>query len=280
MQTPLPASSPPPASAGGARSDNEPAAFAHRKTLALLLIAVGLLLGGWLWRYGPVGGADLVRNLGEGLPLALWQLGSTLGDARVLLVLALPFCRRHPRLLWALVLSAVFGWLLSRGLKHLVHLPRPEALPAQGLSNYDQKFSGSFSFPSGHTTTIFSFIGIWLAALPFKRSAVLLLPGLLVAWSRVMLGLHWPVDVLGGAMAGIAAAWGGILVAERWPWGERPAPQRGLAITALLASLTLPFVDTGYPVTFPLRVALALAAAAMIAAIYTIPQLNARREKN
>jgi membrane-associated phospholipid phosphatase len=258
---------------------NEPAAFAHRRTLAILLAVLGALLGGWLWRYGPAGGVELFGRPLAGLPLAVWQLGSTLGDARVLLIVALPFCRRHPRLLWALILASLFVWLLSRGLKHLVHLPRPLAPPDQALSGYDQKFSGSYSFPSGHTATIFSFISLWLAALPWRRSILLLLPGLFVACSRVMLGLHWPFDVIGGALIGLLAARAGILVAEHWHWGEQPVVHRRLAIVVLLLSMSLPFVDTGYPVTFPFRVALMIAGAAMLVAIHTTPFFSARREK-
>ncbi|HEV7631790.1 MAG TPA: phosphatase PAP2 family protein, partial [Steroidobacteraceae bacterium] len=69
-----------------------------------------------------------------------------------------------------------------------------------------------FSFPSGHTLHAVSFTLI--ASMAFPLLALLLVPlALLIALSRVVLGLHYPSDVLAGALlgAGVAAA------ALSWP---------------------------------------------------------------
>lgn len=64
-----------------------------------------------------------------------------------------------------------------------------------------------YSFPSGHTLHAVTFTAMAIHHVPML--AIVLVPfALLVAASRVVLGLHYPTDVLAGAVlgAGIAAA--------------------------------------------------------------------------
>ncbi|MFJ5621550.1 phosphatase PAP2 family protein [Peribacillus loiseleuriae] len=57
------------------------------------------------------------------------------------------------------------------------------------------------SFPSGHTTSIFSVIIPTILFIPVI--AIILIPlGLLVGISRIYLGLHYPSDVLAGVILG------------------------------------------------------------------------------
>jgi undecaprenyl-diphosphatase len=68
-----------------------------------------------------------------------------------------------------------------------------------------------FSFPSGHTLHAVCFSTIALASLP--ELAWLLLPfTVLVAASRVVLGLHYPTDVLAGAAIGYVIARSGLML--------------------------------------------------------------------
>jgi undecaprenyl-diphosphatase len=62
-----------------------------------------------------------------------------------------------------------------------------------------------YSFPSGHTLHAVSFA--WQASAHFPELAWVLLPlAGLIAGSRVVLGLHYPSDVLAGAAIGGALA--------------------------------------------------------------------------
>jgi len=60
-----------------------------------------------------------------------------------------------------------------------------------------------FSFPSGHTMTAFAVYAAYAELLP--GSSVFFLPvAILMGLSRVVLGLHYPTDVLVGALLGTA----------------------------------------------------------------------------
>jgi len=67
------------------------------------------------------------------------------------------------------------------------------------------------SFPSNTAATAFAFAsGIWLGNR--RVGYFLLLPAFLVSFARVFIGVHYPFDVLGGAIIGIAATLGALLV--------------------------------------------------------------------
>ncbi len=64
----------------------------------------------------------------------------------------------------------------------------------------------AFSFPSGHTLHAVAFSIVAIAYYP--ALAWVLVPfSLLVAMSRLVLGLHYPSDVLAGAALGALIAW-------------------------------------------------------------------------
>lgn len=97
-------------------------------------------------------------------------------------------------------LACTFGykWLKARTLR-----PRPYQVHA-GIERFAAPLD-RFSFPSGHTLHAVAFTLVALAYYP--ALAWLLWPfTLLVALSRVVLGLHYPSDVLVGAVLGAALA--------------------------------------------------------------------------
>ena len=58
------------------------------------------------------------------------------------------------------------------------------------------------SFPSGHSATAFACATVIAWASPRLAVPAFVLAAL-VAWSRVYVGVHWPLDVLGGAVLGV-----------------------------------------------------------------------------
>jgi undecaprenyl-diphosphatase len=72
------------------------------------------------------------------------------------------------------------------------------------------------SFPSGHVTLLFGVSVALLMAGKKKEGWWLMGLSLAVGIARVAAGVHWPSDVLGGVVAGIAGAWGARLLVARF----------------------------------------------------------------
>jgi undecaprenyl-diphosphatase len=63
----------------------------------------------------------------------------------------------------------------------------------------------SDSFPSGHTATSFACATVLAALVPRAAPAFYVL-ALAIAYSLIYVGAHWPLDVVGGAVLGVATA--------------------------------------------------------------------------
>jgi undecaprenyl-diphosphatase len=72
----------------------------------------------------------------------------------------------------------------------------------------------SHSFPSGHTTVAFAAATVLAWLLPRAAPAFFTL-ALAIGYSRIYVGVHWPLDVVGGAVIGIATALLLLAVARR-----------------------------------------------------------------
>lgn len=110
--------------------------------------------------------------------------------------------RRGPLLEAAL--ACALGFAVSAALGALWPHPRPFMLP---LGHALMTHAATPSFPSNHLT------GIWSVAFSLlwhrkQRSAGfwLALLGLPVAWARIYLGIHFPLDMVGAALVAAACA--------------------------------------------------------------------------
>jgi undecaprenyl-diphosphatase len=63
----------------------------------------------------------------------------------------------------------------------------------------------TYSFPSGHATVSFACATVLALAVPRLRWPLFLLAAL-ISFSRVYVGVHYPFDVLAGALLGVAIA--------------------------------------------------------------------------
>lgn len=129
------------------------------------------------------------------------------------------------RNLLRVLLAMLIAWAVARGLSALWPTPRPFAM---GLGHQWLAHKPTPSFPSSHASVAFAFgFVLWrLVPHPWARWVPLVLASL-VAWSRVALGLHFPVDVLAGALVGCASG-----ALALMGWGRGAAGRRALPPSA------------------------------------------------
>jgi undecaprenyl-diphosphatase len=159
---------------------------------------------------------------------AVMQSLSAIGAGEVeipialLLSLRLSLIRRRPEAA-GYAAATLSGWAAYGVAKWIFERPRPRVIPRIAGAG-----GGWYSFPSGHATMAPLVFGlgllIWSAPWPrATRVALLLLAAvcsLLIGFSRVYLGVHWPTDVLAGLLLG--TGWAAMWV---W-WWERAELRR------------------------------------------------------
>lgn len=109
---------------------------------------------------------------------------------------------RRAALLAALAL-AVTDTIVNDFLKHWAGRTRPCVAVAGARVLVD--FARSPSFPSSHAANIFAALPV-LAAFYRRGTPFFLLAAALVAYSRIYVGVHYPLDALGGAVVGLGVA--------------------------------------------------------------------------
>lgn len=141
---------------------------------------------------------------------AVFCLYTALGNAGILFIVAavLMLCFQKTRKagVTALLALAVGFICTNLVLKNLVARPRPW-LDVVGLTALIAEHDPN-SFPSGHTTCAFAFAGaVWRTAPERWMRWVALAAAVLMGFSRLYVGVHYPSDVLAGVLVGLFAAW-------------------------------------------------------------------------
>ena len=143
------------------------------------------------------GSMKLISNteayIGTGLPIAVCAAAWIRHDV--------PLLEKGINMTLSLALSSVHTYAL----KHIIDRPRPDVCyPEIDAYRNEQHYS----FPSGHTSN--AFVTATSLSLNFRKWYVVV-PAYAwacsVGYSRMHLGMHYPSDVLGGALLGAGSAW-------------------------------------------------------------------------
>lgn len=111
--------------------------------------------------------------------------------------------RRDLRSLAIIVVAVIAGDYLVGVFKHLFGRVRPCHVLAGARVLVG--CTSSFSFPSGHASNVFTAM-VFLSIRYRRLTPYLLSFAFAVAYSRVYVGVHYPLDIIGGAALGTAVA--------------------------------------------------------------------------
>ena len=147
-----------------------------------------------------------------------------LGDAMLFYPLLAIFIIYAPKLWEALLTSSFFSLIVSALLKKIFAVPRPAAMfDHDSFTIIGKTLSGKTSLPSGHSICAFIVITTLLFAFMPKKigykiiwSFFIISAGLIIVFSRVGVGAHYPLDVIIGSTIGFIISIIGIAISNRF----------------------------------------------------------------
>ena len=189
------------------------------------------------------------------LPDWFWASLTITGHTSVIFalfaLLLLPNIKRYD-ILTALFATAILGGIVSTAVKESFKVMRPPAVLAPEQFHLIGHKLDLVSFPSGHTLSAFAIAALLIFGFRLRGWRLIGVLGLACAigLSRVAVGAHWPLDVLGGAVLGTVCGFSGWQVAK-WlhqkHWTQTVIYSSCQAGIILLVSVSLFATPMGYP---------------------------------
>ncbi|MDQ5820829.1 MAG: phosphatase PAP2 family protein [Actinomycetota bacterium] len=127
----------------------------------------------------------------------------TLGIVWIALAALVAALIRRPPVLFITVAAVATADLLAFALKTIVAVDRPPERYA--TPDPLVRVPTDYSFPSGHTATSFAAALILARAVP-RRAWLFYALAAAIGFSRIYVGVHYPLDILGGAVLGLLVA--------------------------------------------------------------------------
>jgi membrane-associated phospholipid phosphatase len=196
-------------------------AVSAQRGLVVLLCLFALVTLSLVWSAGQRLDARVFRLLNarsypRWLDRCMWlttQLGNMLAASVATLVL---LALNYRRLAIVIVVGTLSLWILVEVIKALSDRDRPFlALDNTRVIGWRERGD---SFPSGHTSQMFFLVTLFIHhfQLGITATAALYALALLVGFTRIYVGAHYPRDVIAGVVLG--SVWGilGVLVDSYW----------------------------------------------------------------
>ncbi len=142
-----------------------------------------------------------INNWPESLRLLFFAI-TQLGSAWVLYAITLTaLWKRRYRLSLRLFFTGAVAFIMCELLKQSIGRPRPEAI--LGSINLRDSIVVGNGFPSGHTAVATALAFVLWPLLPSRWRWLAPVLVMLVGLSRVYLGVHAPLDIVGGIAVGV-----------------------------------------------------------------------------
>jgi len=171
------------------------------------------------------------------LPDQFWAIVSNFGDGFMAVLALLFVAKKRPDMVRAALIGIGIAIPFAQGGKFLTTVIRPGFIHPDTV-NLIGHLPGSWSFPSGHTTTAALLFGVIFLMSSRKIIRVSMLSVIILAGlSRIAVGVHWPIDVVCGWIVGLSSAAAGVLLTN---------PNRLIT----LKSAIVPILLTGCSVIF------------------------------
>ncbi len=118
----------------------------------------------------------------------------------IIIAILTPLLKKNRDYIYAILVggTGLAGWVVSYIIKNIFMIPRPfminQIVPLVLESGY--------SFPSSHVTVI-SALSVVIWKINHKLGYLFFIFTILVMFSRIIIGVHYPVDVVGGLIFGV-----------------------------------------------------------------------------
>ena len=185
-----------------------------------LFLAVAII---YIYTTSKAEGFLMLNNLHNSFLDVMMPYITLLGDGLVVAIIAMLAGLFRLRYSIFLLLSFSISGLLVQFLKRMVFPDRLRPLAWFEQSGIDiHTLSGMdiptrLSFPSGHTTSAFAlFIGLSFLTKNWLLKTFFLFLSVMVGFSRIYLGVHFPEDVVAGSLIGVLTSFLCFIWVSRW----------------------------------------------------------------
>ncbi|HEY1195114.1 phosphatase PAP2 family protein [Flavobacterium sp.] len=209
----------------------------------------------------------------------LTQTGNALIPFSLLSILIIYAPKIWESLLSASIISLVF----CNVLKSFFGVPRPAAVfENNSFFIIGKTVCGNNSLPSGHSITIFTTLTVLLFGfMPLEMkskilwSALFIITGLILIFTRVAVGAHYPIDVIVGGIIGYFSGLLGIFISRKyniWQWinNKKYYPVFILGFLACASCLVTKIIDENLTIYY-------ISLIALIISLYEITTVYIKR---